>query len=167
MNRSFYPDDLCKGFFPLIFAVNAIHRKDDDDDTIVDSSGTSSKCRSLFDLFLDAIAASLMDAGTTAPDPAGSSGSIGGAPSSTALDAPTTTTASDTKTGGRRMSSLFNKSAGTVTDEEDSSDNDDDGLADHFGGNLSTLPIARRRTAASGFGFGRRAAAATAATGWR
>jgi len=57
-----YPEDLLVGFFPLVFAVNAIHQQEEGA-TTTNATSTESKPqrRSVFDHFLDAIAASLID----------------------------------------------------------------------------------------------------------
>lgn len=56
MDNGHYPEDLLVGFFPLVFAVNAIRPED------TDVTGK----RSTFDNFLDAIAATLIEDQTTA-----------------------------------------------------------------------------------------------------
>jgi hypothetical protein len=55
-----YPQDLLVGVFPLVFAVNAILSTDQD---IPQVEGSSSPRRTLFDHFLDAVAASLVEEG--------------------------------------------------------------------------------------------------------
>jgi hypothetical protein len=50
-----YPEDLLVGVFPLVFAVDAIHSNGKGDDQ------TNSNRRTLFDRFLDAVAASLVE----------------------------------------------------------------------------------------------------------
>lgn len=120
---NYYPEDLLVGFFPLVFAVNSIHHKDDDENSEKQNKGT------LFDHFLDAIAASLIDEMAAA---------------------------SETTAGGdpaRRSISLFKGAvnhnvSSSSADGEESSD-EEDGLLDHFGS------IGRRRTSGSAFGFGR------------
>jgi len=142
-----YPEDLLVGFFPLVFAVNAIHRNND-----LDSKEQQEQKRTLFEHFLDAIAASLIDE------------TAGGASSPETTATTTTTTAAG---GGgaadptRRTMSLFKGATaataaaaagggGNHTVDGEISSDEEDGLLDHFGG------IARRRTSASSaFGFGR------------
>ena len=129
-----YPEDLLVGFFPLVFAVNAIHQEQEEEAATTENSNK----RSLFDHFLDAIAASLIDdettAGAAAAEPRHNDG--------------------NTRRRSSGGISLFRAA-------EDESSDDDDGLLPsdhhHFGGGGTTLARPPRR--APGFGFGRRPAA--------
>lgn len=56
-----YPEDLLVGVSPLVLAVNAIFQSNAEQDVVESDAGISVKHRSLFDRFLDAMAASLGD----------------------------------------------------------------------------------------------------------